>query len=120
MWRNGIDLELGLSASSGALRDGEDDFTAFGPDLTLSLGDLGLRSYFYSSTEDVRGAPLSELARGKKVLSIGANKGLVKKGMSLGVYLHKGKPRLVVNQRAAKVEGLDLEPAIKLISTVIK
>lgn len=63
VWRNGVDLELGLSASSGALRDGKDDFTAFGPDLTLGLGDLGLRSYFYSSTEDVRGAPLSELAR---------------------------------------------------------
>lgn len=63
---------------------------------------------------------IQQVARGKKVLSMGANKGLVEKGLSLGVYLHKSKPRLVVNQRAAKVEGLDLEPAIKLISTVIK
>jgi hypothetical protein len=63
---------------------------------------------------------IQQVSRGKKILSLGANKKLVEQGLSLGVYLKKGKPRLVVNQKAAQVEGLDLAPAIKLISTVIK
>jgi len=40
--------------------------------------------------------------------------------LSMGVYLKKGVLRLIINQRAAKVEGLDLAPAIRLIATTIK
>ena len=45
---------------------------------------------------------------------------MVKQGLSMGAYLKKGGPRLIINQRAAKVEGLDLAPAIRLIATTIK
>ena len=69
-----LDAELGLSFSSGQLRDGADataagtdqfaaDFSAFGPDLTIGIKDFGLRAYFYSSTEELTGAPVPELAR---------------------------------------------------------
>lgn len=45
---------------------------------------------------------------------------LVKQGLAMGVYLDKGSPRLIINRRAAKIEGLDLVPAIELIATTIK
>ena len=38
----------------------------------------------------------------------------------MGVYLKKGVLRLIINQRTAKVEGLDLARAIRLIATTIK
>jgi hypothetical protein len=60
------------------------------------------------------------VTRGRKLLSLGGNHDLVKQGLSMGVYLKKGVPRLIINQRAAKVEGLDLAPAIRLIATTIK
>ncbi len=63
---------------------------------------------------------LQQVTRGKKLLSLGGNADLVKQGLSMGTHLKKGVPRLIINQRAAKVEGLDLAPAIKLIATTIK
>jgi hypothetical protein len=63
---------------------------------------------------------LQQVTRGRKLLSLGGNHDLVKQGLSMGVYLKKGVPRLIINQRAAKVEGLDLAPAIRLIATTIK
>ena len=63
---------------------------------------------------------IQQVARGKKIVSIGGSKALVEQGVSLGVYMKKDVPRLVVNERSAKVEGLDLKPAIRLISTIIK
>ena len=74
----GLDAELGVSVASGQLRDGPHvdatiglppefqyaaDFTAFGPDLTIDINGFGLRSYFYSSTEELTGAPVAEIAR---------------------------------------------------------
>ena len=41
-------------------------------------------------------------------------------GTPMGVYLDKGSPRLIINRRAAKIEGLDLVPAVELIATTIK
>ncbi len=63
---------------------------------------------------------LQQVTRGKKLLSLGGNGELVKQGLAMGVYLDKGSPRLIINRRAAKIEGLDLVPAIELIATTIK
>ena len=41
----------------------EADFTAFGPDLSLSWNGFGLRSYYYTSTEELNNAPVNEIAR---------------------------------------------------------
>ena len=70
------------------------------------------------AVERARYAPQGK--RGRKLLSLGGNYDLVKQGLSMGIYLKKGVPRLIINQRAAKVEGLDLAPAIRLIATTIK
>ena len=56
--QGGLDIELGLSAHQSAFRDGSDDFSAFGPDLTLGWQAVGLRSYLYSSTEDLAGGEI--------------------------------------------------------------
>ena len=63
---------------------------------------------------------LQQVTRGKKLLSLGGNGELVKQGLAMGVYLDKGSPRLIINRRAAKIEGLDLVSAIELIATTIK
>jgi hypothetical protein len=75
--------------------------------------------YVHASTTTALSS-IQQVTRGKKLLSVGGSKQLVEQGVSLGVYMKKSVPRLVVNQRSAKVEGLDLKPAIKLISTVVK
>lgn len=69
-------LALGFSYAHGALRRGLDpdfspddarrfeaDLTAYGADATYRLGDLRLRGYWYSSKEDLSGAPVDDLDR---------------------------------------------------------
>ena len=71
-----LSFQIGLSVASGQLRDTEaialdaadpdryeSDFTAFGPDLTLKWNGVGLRSYYYTSTEELNNAPVNEIAR---------------------------------------------------------
>ena len=76
VYQSGLDLEVGVSFSSGALRSVEDpslatdaaeryaaDFSAFGPDIRVSVRDFSLRGYFYTSSEDLTGAGISQLDR---------------------------------------------------------
>ena len=69
-------LEIGFSGAAGGLRDGMDtslpvddamrydaSFSAFGTDLTLRWDKLVLSAYYYRSSEQLTGAPVSELSR---------------------------------------------------------
>ncbi len=72
--RSAGDIEVGVSAASGELRSVADpdpdlvgsaeayegEFSAFGPDLTLSWQALSLRYYYYSSSEDLKGVAAGE------------------------------------------------------------
>ena len=61
-----------------------------------------------------------QIARGKKIPSMGNTKKVVEQGVSLGVYLVDGAPKLVVNLRASKVEGLALSADLLRVSTIVK
>ena len=80
----------------------------------------GINVFYVHPSAGLAISSIQQVTRGKKILSLGGTRKLVEQGFSLGVYLRNNAPRLVVNQKAAQVEGLDLEPAIKLISTIIK
>ena len=103
---------LTVAASAGEFKDVKD---------LLQKADAGEFNVLFVDPS-AKGAlsSLQQVTRGKKLLSLGGNEDLVRQGLSMGAYLKKGVPRLIINQRAAKVEGLDLAPAIKLIATTIK
>jgi hypothetical protein len=63
---------------------------------------------------------IQQVSRGKKVISLSGSRTFIDQGLALGVYMKKRKPRLIINDRAGKIEGLDLSPAILLVATVIK
>ena len=63
---------------------------------------------------------VQQVSRGRKILSLGGSKELVERGLSVGVYMGKSAPRLIVNMKAGTVEGLDLKPAIRLVAKVVK
>ena len=84
------------------------------------LEGQGLNILFVHPSASSAVSSIQQVTRGKKILSLGGNRKLVEQGFSLGAFMRKGAPRLVVNEKAAKVEGLDLEPAIRLISTFVK
>jgi len=63
---------------------------------------------------------IQQVSRGKKVISLSGSRTFIDQGLALGVYMKKNKPRLIINDRAGKIEGLDLSPAILLVATVIK
>ena len=61
-----------------------------------------------------------QVSRGRKIASLGGSKELVNQGIALGVYRKGDTPWLLINERASRVEGLDLDPEIKLIATVVE
>jgi len=84
------------------------------------VDEKGFNVFFVHSSAGRALSSIQQVTRGKKILSLAGDRQQVERGLALGVYLNKGVPRLVVNQRAAQIEGLDLAPAIRLISTTLK
>ena len=57
-------------------------------------------------------------ARGRPSLSPGRR--MVDSGLSMGVFLSGGSPRLVVNLRSAQVEGLDLSAEVLALAEIVR
>ena len=75
--------------------------------------------YIHSSIE--RGlSSIQQVTRGKKVPSLSGSKTLVEMGASVGVYILNGAPKIAINLRASKIEGLAFGAGILGVSTVIK
>jgi len=58
--------------------------------------------------------------RANHIISITGQPGQVEKGVTLGVGVLAGKPRILLNLWSSKEEGIDWNPAILKISTIIK
>ncbi|MBI2505298.1 MAG: DUF4154 domain-containing protein [Candidatus Latescibacteria bacterium] len=63
---------------------------------------------------------VEQVTRSRRIISLGATRRMVEQGLALGIYSSHGVPRLALNARAGMVEGLDLDPAIILVATVIE
>lgn len=63
---------------------------------------------------------VTDVTRGSNIASMTGSRAHIKKGVALAVLLHKGKPRLVVNLKASKAEGLDLKSTLLRIAVVIR
>ena len=61
-----------------------------------------------------------EYARANHIMSITGRPDQVEKGVTLGVGVLEGKPRVLLNLTSSKQEGIDWNPALLKISTVIK
>lgn len=60
-----------------------------------------------------------QVSRGAKIPSLGDTRDMIVRGAALGVEEAGGGPKLVINLRAAKAEGLDLPAGLLGLSTVI-
>jgi len=58
--------------------------------------------------------------RANHIISITGRPDQVEKGVTLGVGVLAGKPRILLNLWSSKEEGIDWNPAILKISTIIK
>lgn len=63
---------------------------------------------------------ITDLTRGANIASMTGTRDHIRKGVALAVLLHKGKPRLVVNLKASKAEGLDLKSTLLRVAVVIR
>ncbi len=65
-------------------------------------------------------ASLTQVSRGRKIPTLAHEATMVDRGVALGVRGSGASARLVVNLRAAKVEGMDLPAALLATATVIQ
>jgi len=61
-----------------------------------------------------------QVTRGLKIPSFTRGRRLVKAGVSVGVYRDRGKTQLVINRKAAKIEGLYFDSSLLAIATLIR
>lgn len=76
-------------------------------------------SVIYIGSESVL-SQLQTYTSTNKVLSITGNPELVAKGVSMSVGISDGKPKIMLNLSASKDEGIDWNPAILKVATIIK
>ncbi len=75
--------------------------------------------YIHPSVETALSA-IQDVAQSKKIPSVGGTKEIVEKGASLGVYVTDGVPKLVVNIKTSRLEGMDFSADLLGIATVIR
>ena len=87
----------------------------------IKLLDTARFNGIYIHTSMLSGlSTVLQVTRGKKIASLGGSRAFVERGVSLGVYRKNNKPRLILNLQTCRIEGLDFDPSIALISTVLK
>ena len=89
-------------------------------DLQEQIDANGINVLYVHSSMTTALVSVQQVTRRKKVLTLSGNRKFIERGLSLGVYIEKQIPVLAVNIRAGKLEGLDLDPAIMLVATIIK
>jgi hypothetical protein len=89
-------------------------------ELLKRVDDAGYSAIYVHESAMAALSSIQQVTRGRKLMSIGATRRLVEQGLSLGVFMQGDVPRLVINERSARVEGLDLKPAVRLISHIIR
>lgn len=80
----------------------------------------GINVLYIHSSVAKASTSILQVSRGKKIPSFGSTRKLVENGASLGLYLLDGAPKLMVNLRASRIEGLALAAEFLGISTVLK
>jgi len=63
---------------------------------------------------------VTQVTRGKKIPSLCGSRDLLEKGLSIGVYESGATAKILINLRAAKVEGMKLKAEMLSIAEVIK
>lgn len=63
---------------------------------------------------------LKQVSQAEKIASLGSNRELVERGCSIGVYSRAGTPKIAVNKRAMKVEGVQLSETYLSVVDVVK
>lgn len=84
------------------------------------IDEKGINAIYIDLSAKLAITSIHQVTRASKVPSLVGSKELVKQGSALGVYLLKGKPKIAINLRASKIEGINIKAEILKVSTVIK
>ncbi len=96
---------------------GNATLTAVNAGSQLPSGDRKPSAVYVS--EDAKLAEILRYTSANKVLSITGTPDLVAKGVTLGVGIFNRKPHIFLNISTKKKEGVDWNPAILKVSTII-
>ncbi len=88
--------------------------------LADAIDEGGINLLYIHPSIETALSSIQEVARSKKIPSVGGTKEIVEKGASFGVYVVGNVPKLVVNISASRLEGLDFSAELLGISTVVK
>lgn len=87
----------------------------------VSLKDIiPCRVLFIASSEKARLKEITGLARANNILTIGDTEGFAKKGLTINLFMDKGKVRFEINQEAAKQAGLRVSPRLLDLARLVR
>ena len=84
------------------------------------INNIGFNVLYIHPSVESSLSSIQQVARSKKIPSVGGTLEIVEKGASLGVYVNGDLPKLAVNINTSRLEGLDFSAELLGISTVIK
>ena len=84
------------------------------------IDEIGFNLLYIHPSVETALSSIQQVARSKKIPSVGGTKEIVEKGASFGVYVVGNVPKLVVNINTARLEGLDFSSELLGISTVVQ
>ncbi len=86
-----------------------------------SLKDIKpCRVLFIASSEKARLKEITGLARANNILTIGDTEGFAKKGLTINLFMDKGKVRFEINPEAAKQAGLRVSPRLLDLARIVR
>lgn len=111
---DGIDATLGLPVKAVAI-----EFSSV-ESLLKQVKSLGLDNLFIHSSAQRSVTSILQVSRSRNVPSFGDSIDMIEQGVSIGVCKVNGKPKLSINLRASKAEGMDLSVQLLKLAQVIK
>ena len=60
------------------------------------------------------------MTRAQKIITLASQEQYIGRGLTVGVFLTQGSPRILVNLRAAKAERVDFDSAIGRVARVVR
>src|SRR5262249_4750305 len=89
-------------------------------DLEAALNRTKASALFVCPGSDASGPIISTVPRRRSVLTFTAVESWARQAVAIGLVARGEKPTVVINLRASKAEGADLDPALLRIAEVIQ
>lgn len=84
----------------------------------VDRGEIG--ALFVTEGLEKQLSTILQVSRNRRIPTLTDHPGIVARGVSLGVYLEESQPKLMINLRATRAEGMDLSASVLQLARIVR